>query len=54
MRPRDALRMRRNRALAHTVLPVMLHSVQTALPALGPDWMDPQWLLERFGSRSSG
>ncbi|HHU09062.1 MAG TPA: DedA family protein [Intrasporangiaceae bacterium] len=21
------------------------------LPALGPDWMDPQWLLERFGAQ---
>ena len=20
-------------------------------PSLGPDWMDPQWLLERFGSQ---
>ena len=21
------------------------------MPSLGPDWMDPQWLLERFGSQ---
>lgn len=21
------------------------------MPTLGPDWMDPQWLLERFGSQ---
>ncbi len=21
------------------------------IPTLGPDWMDPQWLLERFGSQ---
>ena len=21
------------------------------MPALGPDWMDPQWLLDRFGSQ---
>ena len=21
------------------------------MPALGPDWMDPQWLLERFGAQ---
>ena len=47
---RDGLRMRRNRVLAHTVLPVMLHSVQTALPALGPDWMDPNYLLAQYGT----
>ena len=50
MRPRDGLRMRRNRALAHTVLPVMLHSVQAALPVLGPDWMDPNYLLAQYGT----
>ena len=21
------------------------------MPSLGPDWMDPQWLLDRFGSQ---
>ena len=50
MRPRDALRMRRNLALAHTVLPVMLHSVQSALPILGPSWMDPNYLLAQYGT----
>ena len=28
----------------------MLHSVQTALPALGPDWMDPNYLLAQYGT----
>ena len=23
----------------------------TMLPALGPSWMDPAWLLERFGTQ---
>lgn len=23
----------------------------TMLPSLGPDWMDPQWLLDRFGTQ---
>jgi len=50
MRPRDALRMRRNLAMAHTVLPVMLHSVQSALPILGPSWMDPNYLLAQYGT----
>ena len=27
----------------HTLVPVM--------PSLGPDWMDPQWLLDRFGGQ---
>src|SRR5688572_16272249 len=35
--------MRDLRATPHTLGPVM--------PSLGPDWMDPQWLLERFGAQ---
>ena len=36
--------------MAHTVLPVMLHSVQSALPILGPSWMDPNYLLAQYGT----
>lgn len=35
--------MRDLRATPHTLGPV--------IPSLGPDWMDPQWLLERFGAQ---
>ena len=28
----------------------MLHSVQTALPVLGPDWMDHNYLLAQYGT----
>lgn len=27
------------------------HTLVRMLPALGPDWMDPQWLLQRFGDQ---
>ena len=28
----------------------MLHSVQSALPSLGPSWMDPNYLLAQYGT----
>lgn len=36
--------MRADRGGRHTLVRVMT-------PSLGPDWMDPQWLLARFGSQ---
>ena len=42
MRVVDARTMRRIRATPHTVLPVM--------HALGPDWMDPTYLLAQYGT----
>src|SRR5687768_8679040 len=27
------------------------HTLGRVIPSLGPDWMDPQWLLERFGGQ---
>ena len=26
-------------------------TVSPMMPLLGPDWMDPQWLLDRFGDQ---
>ena len=42
MRVAEARSMRRNGALPHTVLPVM--------HALGPNWMDPNYLLAQYGT----
>ena len=42
MRVADARSMRRNGAWPHTVLPV--------IHALGPNWMDPNYLLAQYGT----